>query len=350
MSQKVSSILFNNYIYNNSKWFSKNNSKYLLNEDLQIREIINLIFKSNINKQFLFVDKVVIYKYYTKVKIYIYFFCNFNYFKQNIYSTKLNITKSYLTLSFLYYKYIEILQIKKLEIIKLLRNILNSNINIHIFFKNVNYTYNNINCINNYLNTTNILLRNSQISNIFIKTKTFTNNFKYLKNSNNKYSLNFSYNKLQKKNYKLLSHTSTRISRRFTNIKYFKTLRYLLYVLAYNTNFSNKLTITSLLNLIYYELNNLDNTAKNYNFLFYNLFNIIREQLMFYFKDDNCKIKGIRIQVKGRFFLTKRKRIFIFNLGDLNLNKIDYSKDYACLDLIKSTGSSSLKIWISYKN
>ena len=44
---------------------------------------------------------------------------------------------------------------------------------------------------------------------------------------------------------------------------------------------------------------------------------------MFYFKDDNCKIKGIRIQVKGRFFLTKRKRIFIFNLGNLNLNKIN---------------------------
>ena len=106
MSQKVSSLLFNNYIYNNSKWFTKVNSKFLLNEDLQIREIVNLIFKSNINKQFLFIDKLIIYKYDTKIKIYIYFFCNFNYFKQNIYLKKVFNTKSYLNLSFIYYKYI----------------------------------------------------------------------------------------------------------------------------------------------------------------------------------------------------------------------------------------------------
>ena len=28
MSQKVSPILFNNYIYNTSKWFNKRNNKY----------------------------------------------------------------------------------------------------------------------------------------------------------------------------------------------------------------------------------------------------------------------------------------------------------------------------------
>ena len=350
MSQKVSSLLFNNYIYNNSKWFAKTNSKFLLNEDLQIREIINLIFKSNINKQFLFIDKLVIYKYHTKIKIYIYFFCNFNYFKQNIYLKKLMTTKSYLTLSFLYYKYIEMLQIKKLEIIKLLRNLLSSDININIFFKNINFSYNNINLINNIIINNNKvnLFQNNKFYNIFFKAKKFNNNFKYL---NGKLYKNSTYaTKLIKKNRKISLYTSIYSLRRFNSIKYFKTLRYILYVLAYNNNFSIKLNISSLLNLIYYELNNLDNTAKNYNFLFYNLFNIIREQLMFYFKDDNCKIKGIRIQVKGRFFLTKRKRIFIFNLGNLNLNKIDYSKDYACLDLIKSTGSSSLKIWISYKN
>ena len=253
-----------------------------------------------------------------------------------------------LTFSFLYYKYMEMLQIKKLEIIKLLRNLLNSNLNIYIFFKNINFTYNNINLINTNLISKDYLFSNKNLSNILIKTKKFNNNSKYYKTTNLIYSSN--YNKIIKKNRKLLLHISTKTLRRFNTIKYFKTLRYLLYILAYNNNFTIKTNISSLLNLIYYELNSLDNTAKNYNFLFYNLFNIIREQLMFYFKDDNCKIKGIRIQVKGRFFLTKRKRIFIFNLGDLNLNKIDYSKDYACLDLIKSTGSSSLKIWISYKN
>lgn len=352
MSQKVSSLLFNNYIYNNSKWFTKVNSKFLLNEDLQIREIVNLIFKSNINKQFLFIDKLIIYKYHTKIKIYIYFFCNFNYFKQNIYLKKVFNTKSYLTLSFLYYKYIEILQIKKLEIIKLLRNVLYPNTNIYIFFKNINFSYNNINLINTNIKNDKIsVLQNNKISNIFFKTKKLTNNFQYSKNLNILSKITLSYkNKTIKKNYKNLLRTNTYNLQRFNSIKYFKTLRYLLYILAYNNNFSIKLNIASLLNLIYYELNSLDNTAKNYNFLFYNLFNIIREQLVFYFKDENCKIKGIRIQVKGRFFLTKRKRVFIFNLGKLNLNKIDYSKDYAYLDLIKSTGSSSLKIWISYKN
>ena len=87
-----------------------------------------------------------------------------------------------------------------------------------------------------------------------------------------------------------------------------------------------------------------------FSVLFYNIFNLIRTQLLIYLKDNNCKIKGIRIQVKGRYFLTKRKRIFIFNLGNLNVNKINYNKDYYCLHLVKSTGTSSIKIWLSYKN
>ena len=64
MSQKVSPILFNNTIYNNSKWYNKINNKFALNEDLQIREIINILFKNNVNYQYLFIDKIVIYKYY----------------------------------------------------------------------------------------------------------------------------------------------------------------------------------------------------------------------------------------------------------------------------------------------
>ena len=63
MSQKVSPKLFNNLLYNNSKWFNKNSNKFSLNEDLQIREIINIIFKNNVNFQYLFIDNIIIYKY-----------------------------------------------------------------------------------------------------------------------------------------------------------------------------------------------------------------------------------------------------------------------------------------------
>ena len=102
MSQKVSPILFNNTIYNNSKWYNKINNKFALNEDLQIREIINILFKNNVNYQYLFIDKIVIYKYYSKIKIYIYFFCNFNYLKKNLVLKK----KNYLNIIYIYYKYL----------------------------------------------------------------------------------------------------------------------------------------------------------------------------------------------------------------------------------------------------
>ena len=52
MSQKVSPILFNNTIYNNSKWYNKINNKFALNEDLQIREIINILFKNKYFRHF----------------------------------------------------------------------------------------------------------------------------------------------------------------------------------------------------------------------------------------------------------------------------------------------------------
>ena len=119
MSQKVSPILFNNTIYNNSKWYNKINNKFALNEDLQIREIINILFKNNVNYQYLFIDKIVIYKYYSKIKIYIYFFCNLNYLKKNLILRK----KNYLNIIYIYYKYLEILNIKNIEIIKFLSNL-----------------------------------------------------------------------------------------------------------------------------------------------------------------------------------------------------------------------------------
>ena len=119
MSQKVSPILFNNTIFNNSKWFNKTNKKYALNEDLQIREIINILFKNNNNVQYLFIDKIVIYKYYSKIKIYIYYFCNFNYLKKNLILQN----KNYFNIFILYYKYLEILNIKKVEILKILASL-----------------------------------------------------------------------------------------------------------------------------------------------------------------------------------------------------------------------------------
>jgi len=334
MSQKVSPILFNNYIYNNSKWFNKKNNKFILNEDLQIRELINIIFKYNINSQFLFVDKIVIYKYTSKIKIYIYYFCNFAYLKRNLTFSKNYKNKNYLNIYYLYYKYIEILNIKIIEIIKILSVLKYKTDNIYLYLKNINYSINssdkflskilldkNYKILYQYPNFTKKLFNNIKIN----KVNYLQNNIK----NNNKY-------------YRLLK-------KRYSNLKYYKAIRFILYSLCYNDKYLNKLTVSSLANIIYYELNSIDNALKNYNFIFYNIFNLIRDCLNIYFKDENNKIKGIRIQIKGRYMLTKRKRIFIFNFGDLNLNKIALNKDYYNLNLIKGTGASSIKIWLSYK-
>lgn len=322
MSQKVSPILFNNTIYNNSKWYNKINNKFALNEDLQIREIINILFKNNVNYQYLFIDKIVIYKYYSKIKIYIYFFCNLNYLKKNLILRK----KNYLNIIYIYYKYLEILNIKKIEIIKILSNLKYKYSNIYIYYKNINYKYN---------------LYKLQYNNQNISYKTTNANFN---------KLNFNNKNLKKKRKTFANKRFSKLNRYYSNLKYFKTIRFILYNICYNKSFLNKVSASNLINIIYYELDKLDNASKSYNFLFYNIFNLIRTQLLIYLKDNNCKIKGIRIQVKGRYFLTKRKRIFIFNLGNLNVNKINYNKDYYCLHLVKSTGTSSIKIWLSYKN
>lgn len=339
MSQKVSSLLLNNYIYNNSNWFAKNHLKFSLNEDLQIREIINLIFKTNVNQQFFFVDKIVLYKYATKLRIFIYFFCNFTYLKQNLIIAS-TYKSTYINKFYLYYKYYEVLNIKKIEILKILRGCISSKLNLQIFFKNLNKNYNTLRITNNKSNFSfnDYSLKLLQ-SDKFSKRKFF--NYKYFGDSK-KNLLNV----YEKKIYK---NRSFKLNK-YISLKYFKSLRFILYYLCYNDKFLTRLNIESLIQILFYELSTLDNTSKTYNFLFYNLFNIIRDQLTLYFKDDNCKLKGIRIQVKGRYFLTKRKRIFIFNFGDLNLNKICYSKDFANLNLIKSTGSSSIKVWINYKN
>lgn len=352
MSQKVSPLLFNNYIYNNSKWFTKINEKYALNEDLQIRELINIIFKNNINNQYLFIDKIIIYKYYKKMKIYIYFFCNFNYLKCNLILKKFQ-NKNYITISYLYYKYLEILKIKQIEILKILRTLLHRDINILLYLKNINYNYNNI------LNLTNIININTK-NNTFDYYQKIYKTYKYCLQSSIKLQnktifkdFNKKDNKkrfINMKNSKIKNFNVFKSIKKFETLKYFKTIRFILYFLCYNDKSLIKLNASNLINILFYELTSLDNTSKTYNFLFYNLFNIIREQLVYYFKDNNCKIKGIRIQVKGRYFLTKRKRIFIFNFGNLNLNKISCNKDYHSLNLIKSTGSSSIKIWINYKN
>lgn len=340
MSQKVSPILFNNTIFNNSKWFNKINKKYALNEDLQIREIINILFKNNNNVQYLFIDKIVIYKYYSKIKIYIYYFCNFNYLKKNLILQN----KNYFNIFILYYKYLEILNIKKVEILKILANLKYKYSNIIIYYKNINYKYNSV------PNSIKVFSKKKINTNLI----NYTNNlftYKYY-NNNNFFKLesikNISKN-ISKKN-KYITKKYNKFTKFYLNLKYFKTIRFILYNLCYNHYFLNKITAASLINVIYYELEKLDNASKSYNFLFYNIFNLIRNQLSLYLKDDNCKIKGLRIQVKGRYFLTKRKRVFIFNLGDLNVNNINSYKDYYCLHLVKSTGTSSIKIWLNYKN
>lgn len=340
MSQKVSPILFNNIIFNNSKWFNKTNKKYALNEDLQIREIINILFKNNNNVQYLFIDKIVIYKYYSKIKIYIYYFCNFNYLKKNLILQN----KNYFNIFLLYYKYLEILNIKKVEILKILASLKYKYSNIIIYYKNINYKYNSV------LNSIKVFNKKKINTNLI----NYTNNlftYKYY-NNNNLFKLesikNTSKNILKKNKY--ITKKYNKFAKFYLNLKYFKTIRFILYNLCYNHYFLNKITAASLINVIYYELEKLDNASKSYNFLFYNIFNLIRNQLSLYLKDDNCKIKGLRIQVKGRYFLTKRKRVFIFNLGDLNVNNINSYKDYYCLHLVKSTGTSSIKIWLNYKN
>ena len=340
MSQKVSPILFNNTIFNNSKWFNKTNKKYALNEDLQIREIINILFKNNNNVQYLFIDKIVIYKYYSKIKIYIYYFCNFNYLKKNLILQN----KNYFNIFILYYKYLEILNIKKVEILKILASLKYKYSNIIIYYKNINYKYNSV------FNSIKIFSKKKINTNLI----NYTNNlftYKYY-NNNNFFKLesikNISKN-ISKKN-KYITKKYNKFAKFYLNLKYFKTIRFILYNLCYNHYFLNKITAASLINIIYYELEKLDNASKSYNFLFYNIFNLIRNQLSLYLKDDNCKIKGLRIQVKGRYFLTKRKRVFIFNLGDLNVNNINSYKDYYCLHLVKSTGTSGIKIWLNYKN
>jgi len=335
MSQKVSPILFNNYVYNNSKWFNKKNNKFILNEDLQIRELINIIFKNNINSQYLFIDKIVLYKYTSKIKIYIYYFCNFNYLKRNLTLSKNYKNKNYLNVYYIYYKYIELLNIKTIEILKILSILKYKTDNIYIYLKNINYS---INSSDRFLSKI-LLNKNNKIL------------YQY-PNFNKKLFNDIRLNKtnLTQNNTKNINKYYRLFHKRYSNLKYYKAIRFILYSLCYNDKYLNKLTVSSLANIIYYELNSVDNALKNYNFIFYNIFNLIRDCLNMYFKDENNKIKGIRIQIKGRYMLTKRKRIFIFNFGDLNLNKINLNKDYYYLNLVKGTGSSSIKIWLSYKN
>lgn len=340
MSQKVSPILFNNYIYNSSKWFNKTNNKFILNEDLQIRELITIIFKQNIANQFLFIDKIVIYKYVSKINIFIYFFCNFKSLKQNLIMSKFYKNKQYINIYYLFYKYLEILDIKKIEILKILSVLKYKTDNIHIYLKNITYNFNSVINVHKRI----ILKKNYEFYN-YLKI----NKYKYyLYQNNNNNNVNFI---LKNRNiHYFIKKQQKNLLKRYITLRYYKSLRFIIYSLCYNEFFLNKLDISSLINIIYFELNSIDNASKNFNFIFYNIFNVIRDCLNYYFKDKNCKINGLRIQIKGRFMLTKRKRIFIFNFGNLNLNKIDIAKDYSCLNLVKSTGSSSIKIWINYKN
>lgn len=330
MSQRVSPKLFNNILYNNSKWFNKNSNKFSLNEDLQIRELINIVFKSNVNFQYFYIDNIVIYKYYSKIEIFVYFFCNFKYLKKNIIENNdLYLKdKQYINFIYIYFKYLEILNIKKVEIIKLLYSLKYKNSNIYIMFKNIKNIYNNVQILENKMN---------------IKKYKYLYKYNFVKVNIYGLKKKYRYNKF---NYK---KRKNKLQRYFNNLKYLKSMHFILYNLCFNNRFLSKLTISSLIKIIYFELDYINNASKNYNFLFYNVFNLMREYLTRYLLNPNCNLKGIRIKIKGRFFLTKRKRVFIFNMGELNLNRIDKLKDYQCFHLIKSTGASSIKIWINYK-
>ena len=169
MSQRVNPILFNNQIYNNSKWFVQRKIKFSLNEDLQIRDLISISFKQNLISQYIFLDHIVIYKYTSQIKLYIYFICNFNNFIQNLKLTQYATLKNYITSFFLYYKYLEMLQIKKLELIKLLRPLLSQQHIISVNFKNLNVFFNNPNLLNfdfNQLNKNNYYKKLLQTQNL----------------------------------------------------------------------------------------------------------------------------------------------------------------------------------------
>lgn len=347
MSQRVNPVLFNNQIYTNSKWFSPRKMKFALNEDLQIRDIINIIFKQNIISQYIFLDHVTIYKYATQIKLYIYFICNFNNLIQNLNLTHYIKTKNSITSFFLYYKYFEMLQIKKLELIKVLRPVLSKQLIISIHMKNLNMSFNNQIYFNFGLSTLNKnqycipLLR---IQN-FNKDKVNIRKFDKYKD----YNLQKNFRSKSQFIYENKKSVSKRILLHYKSLTYFKTLQFLLYMFCYSQSTTLKPSAISLLNLIFFELDKLDNTTKNYNYLFYTFFNFLRDILTVYLKDDRCNVRGIRIQIKGRYFLTKRKKIFILNLGNLNLNQVNLFKDYSSVNLIKSTGASSIKIWIVYK-
>lgn len=103
--------------------------------------------------------------------------------------------------------------------------------------------------------------------------------------------------------------------------------------------------------LLKYELNLLNNRKKGYLFKFYNIFNFIKSNYK-YFK-SKCKkktfIKGLKIQIKGRYTFKNKKSIYLLNLGNINKTSFNIQKDYYYLNFIKTTGISSIKIWINYK-
>lgn len=390
MSQRVNPILFNNFVYNNSFWFRKKNAKFSLNEDLQIREIISIIFNNNYGFQYFFIDNIVIYKYFSKIKIYVYFFCNLKYLRRNLYKNKniLNhLDKKYLDVIFLYYKYYEYLNIKKIEVLKLLYNLKYNKNNVYLYFKNINPVFNNFlkllkrDCyyytvLNRVLNRNKSYryCRRRQLKSVksqkvkenslklwhrYIDLRIYRlklyNKVYYARINKQKFTKKEIFGKVgyQKKgtyNLLVLTKELRRLNYFNRKLKSFSVLNFILYHLCFNYRFLNKVTASSLLKVIYYELNSIDNNSKNFNFLFYNIFNSIRSILDLYMKQKNCNLRGLTIVVKGRYFITKRKRIFIFNVGELNLNRIDIIKDYSSLNLTTLTGACSIKIWLNYKN
>ena len=86
---------------------------------------------------------------------------------------------------------------------------------------------------------------------------------------------------------------------------------------------------------------------KDYKFNFYTLLNLINVLGLYYTNLSNSNFKGLKLHIKGRFLLNKRKRVIILNIGKIPLNTLDINIDYSHKQITKTSGTSSIKLWIN---
>ena len=308
MTSRINQLNF--HINNNrtwdSKWFSKNNYKYNLIEDLNIRKIVNNVFESS-NKinNVVIIDKCVLYKYQNNYKLYIYVFFSNKFFQQNtLYNYKYNISdvkgklyKNYKLNSLKKLLYTNYINSKKLECIRLIKNLIPSDSNIQILVKDIGLTNNPI--------KHNVLTTRSRLE-------------------------------IQK------------LLKRYKKVKYYKTLNMLFLSLAFSKYFKNYyINANTLCQFIKNQLLLMNEGKKDYKFNFYTLLNLINVLGLYYTNLSNSNFKGLKLHIKGRFLLNKRKRVIILNIGKIPLNTLDINIDYSHKQITKTSGTSSIKLWIN---